>query len=309
MLSEVTTWFIAHCTSHRNLSPHSIKAYKIDINRFQSFVTRGNGDIPLAKIDRSLVESWIQTMSELQPRTVRRRLATIKSMFSGLERHGYVPRNPIAAIRSEVKVGKSLPRTVARSTVLNLLRSVHGASGDLETNRQEIVLIELLFSTGVRVSELVSLDLRSVDLLRKVITVNGKGSRERVIPVVSDQLTILLKRHIDERVRSGAGHAGPLFVNRRGNRFSDQSVRAFLKRASGEIGSRRITPHMLRHTLATLLLEDGVDLRHIQRLLGHSSITTTTIYVQVSELSHRTALAKKHPRNRMCVVPSLEPQK
>jgi integrase/recombinase XerD len=160
----------------------------------------------------------------------------------------------------------------------------------------------MLFSTGMRVSEVVFTDIGHVDMDRQVISVHGKGNREREIPIVCDAFREALLQHLSERRRGVTAQAAqevPLFVNRRGSRMSDQSVRAVLRRHAARAGVRRITPHMLRHTVATLLLEDGVDLRHIQRLLGHSSITTTTIYVQVSERSQRQALVRRHPRNKM----------
>jgi integrase/recombinase XerD len=134
---------------------------------------------------------------------------------------------------------------------------------------------------------------------RHTISVRGKGNRQREIPIVCDAFRQVLCQHLDDRRAAGGVLEDPVFVNNRGKRLSDQSVRGVLRKYSAKIGSRRITPHMLRHTIATLLLEDGVDLRHIQRLLGHSSITTTTIYVQISERSQRQVLERRHPRNKM----------
>ena len=226
-------------------------------------------------------------------------------MFASLERHGGSLTNPLAGLRSEIKVGSSLPRTIARGTVRALLRSARAQltktpNATIRKN-QETAIIELLFSTGIRVSEAVSLNMSHVDAERLVISVRGKGNRERAIPIVCDAFRDVLFQQIAERRNQGAPMDGPLFISRRGNRLSDESVRTVLRRHATKIGARRITPHMLRHTVATLLLEDGVDLRHIQRLLGHSSITTTTIYVQVSERSQRQALARRHPRNKMSI--------
>jgi integrase/recombinase XerD len=136
---------------------------------------------------------------------------------------------------------------------------------------------------------------------RLSISVRGKGNREREIPIVCHSVRAALVRHLGERKARQAAPGDPLFVNSCGARMSDQSVRGALRRHGAMVGSRRITPHMLRHTVATLLLEEGVDLRHIQRLLGHSSIATTTIYVHVSERSQRQALERRHPRNKMTI--------
>ncbi|TAK97433.1 MAG: hypothetical protein EPO07_13310 [Verrucomicrobia bacterium] len=244
-------------------------------------------------------------MNSVKPRTIRRRVATLKSMFSCLERQNKLGSNPLAGFRSEVKVGSSLPRVVGRNTVRSLLRSTHRLTDDTPKSKskklRDTALVELLFSTGMRVSETVATNIKQVDMDRLVISVCGKGSREREVPIVCDAFRVKLQSHIDRRREDGAGLDDPLFVNRHGVRISDQSVRAILRRQATRIGARRITPHMLRHTVATLLLEDGVDLRHIQRLLGHSSITTTTIYVHVSERSQRHALARRHPRNKMAI--------
>lgn len=151
----------------------------------------------------------------------------------------------------------------------------------------------------MRVSEIVATNIGEINTDRQVISVHGKGNREREIPIVCDALRAALLQQLSLRKRAEGTPEAPLFVNRHGRRMSDQSVRAILRRHGARIGAAQITPHMLRHTIATLLLEDGVDLRHIQRLLGHSSITTTTIYVHVSERSQRQALARRHPRNKM----------
>jgi len=171
--------------------------------------------------------------------------------------------------------------------------------GDNHTRDTGHSLGRALFATGMRVSEVVATNLAHVDMDRLVISVQGKGNREREIPIVCIAVREALVDHLDRRLKDGASPGDPLFVNRRGTRLSDQSIRSLLRRQAAGIGAHRITPHMLRHTVATLLLEDGVDLRHIQRLLGHSSITTTTIYVQVSERSQRRVLSRRHPRNKM----------
>lgn len=304
-LNAAIEWFLGHCADHRKLSDHTLKAYGHDLKHFQAFASETLTEVALISIDRNLVRRWLGSMTAVKPRTVRRRLATLKSMFTSLERSGNVTSNPLAALRCEVKVGTNLPRIVGRATVRSLLRSprkqVAASVTTVRRNIQETALIETLFSTGMRVSEAVALNLGQVDMERLVISVRGKGNREREIPIVCDAFRETLSKHIKERCGGELKSDTPLFVNRRGHRMSDQSVRGILRRHAAQIGARRITPHMLRHTVATLLLEDGVDLRHIQRLLGHSSIATTTIYVHVSERSQRLALARRHPRNKMTV--------
>ena len=304
-LNSAIEWFLGHCANHRKLSTHTLKAYRHDLARFRVFASGPSAEVPFGSVDHALVQSWLANMKDAKPRTVRRRLATLKSMFACLERQGNALSNPIARLRSEVKVGNSLPRTVARATVRSLLRSARKqlVTNPISSRRmiQETAIIEILFSTGMRVSEVVAIDIAQVDIERLVISVCGKGNREREIPIVCDAFREVLSQQIVERCKEGATPDAALFVNQRNTRMSDQSVRAIVRRHAARIGVRRITPHMLRHTVATLLLEDGTDLRHIQRLLGHSSITTTTIYVQVSDRSQRLALTRRHPRNKMSI--------
>jgi integrase/recombinase XerD len=307
-LNSAIEWFIGHCANHRKLSVHTLKAYRHDLRVFAGFMSKtavGQNSAPISVVDKSSVQNWLNNMREIKPRTVRRRLATIKSMFSSLERQGYIGNDPLGRFRSEIKVGSSLPRIIARSTVRSLLRSprkqVAKAPSSQARLKQESTLLEMLFSTGMRVGEVSATTVGQADLDRQIISVHGKGNRERQIPIVCEALQEALSDQIDWRHSNGATSESPLFVNGRGLRLSDQSIRSILRRHARNISAKRITPHMLRHTIATLLLEDGVDLRHIQRLLGHSSIMTTTIYVHVSERSQRRALAQKHPRNKMTI--------
>jgi integrase/recombinase XerD len=307
-LNSAITWFMGHCANHRKLSIHTIKAYRHDLTLFQDFMTNQTdktNEVPISAVDRNAAQRWLASMNGIKPRTMRRRFATLKSMFAGLERNDDAIENPLRRLRSEMRVGTSLPRTVARATVRSLLRSARNGDGDTHVTAicrtQETALVETLFSTGMRVSEVVSTNIGQVDMDRLVVSVHGKGNREREVPIVCEAFKEALIKQLARRRVDGATDEAPLFVNRRGRRMSDQSVRAILRRHAAKIGCRKITPHMLRHTIATLLFEDGVDLRHIQRLLGHSSITTTTIYVQVSERSQRQVLTHRHPRNKMAV--------
>ena len=306
-LNSAIEWFIGYCANHRKLSDHTIKAYSHDLKLFLDYTVQQMGasaTIQVEAIEKKLVQDWIANMRDTKPRTARRRLAAVKSMFSTIERQGHIASDPLARFRSEIKVGSSLPRIIARSTVRSLLRSPRKKGTkrvSCERMMQEATLLEMLFSTGMRVSEVANTKIGQVDMVRQIISVHGKGNRERTIPIVCVGLQEALECQIKWRNLNGGTSDSPLFVNQRNKELSDQSIRAILRRHAKKIGAKHITPHMLRHTVATLLLEDGVDLRHIQRLLGHSSITTTTIYVHVSERSQRRALAQKHPRNKMTI--------
>jgi len=227
----------------------------------------------------------------------------VKSLFSTLERVGQQLGNPLAGFRDQIRIGLSLPRTVAPSTVESFLRQVHDqrptTSAAAEKRKRDIALFELMFGTGMRVCELSALNLDSVDLERQMVLVHGKGNRQRAVPIVCDILCEALAEWIRSRVSARADLVDPLFINRRNARLSEQSMRLLMGKYSQAAGINHLTPHIFRHTVATLLLEEGADLRHIQKLLGHSSIATTTIYVHVSEASQRIALARSHPRKRL----------
>ena len=272
-LNSAIEWFIGHCANHRKLSVHTLKAYRHDLKIFSatSCRNRREGDsIPISTVDKNAVQNWLASMNNMKPRTVRRRLATVKSMFSALERQGCIANDPLGRFRSEIKVGSSLPRIVARSTIRSLLRAPRKQIASSTSSRarlmQEITLLEMLFSTGMRVGEVAGSTIGQVDMDRQIISVHGKGNREREIPIVCDAFEKSLVEQIKWRRLNDGTASSPLFVSRRGTGLSDQSIRAILRRHANNIGAKRVTPHMLRHTVATLLLEEGVDLRHIQRL-------------------------------------------
>ncbi len=305
-LSEAITWFLSYCKHQRKLSPHTLRAYRHDLDHFQQFTVETIGsELPFDQVNRQVARSWIGKMADASPRTLRRRVATLKSMCSSLEREHEEIANPLAGFRDRIRVGLALPRTVASSTVQAFLREVHKPPSSspraMERRQRDIALFEMMFSTGMRVCELSGLNLGSIDQDRGIILVHGKGNRERSVPIVCPQLREALASHVAVRVAAGAKNADPLFSNQRGVRLSEQSIRSLMLRYGRAAGAGTLTPHMFRHTVATLLLEGGADLRHIQELLGHSSITTTTIYVHVSEESQRRALARCHPRMRMDV--------
>jgi integrase/recombinase XerD len=305
-LSSGIDWFLGHCAVQRKLSSHTLKAYRHDLELFADFVSAELPNAEIEVINRDIARSWLGGMNNVKPRTIRRRLAVLKVMFSAFERHGKTSSNLLIGLRCEARIGLILPRTVARSTIKSLLcvaRKHRGSTANAIRRRaQEVAIVELLFSTGMRVGELVATNIAQVDLQKRAISVQGKGNREREIPIVSDAFQKALEEQITIRTAEGAPFNAPLFVTARKARISDQSVRALLRRNAARIGLRRITPHMLRHTVATLLLEDGADLRHIQSMLGHSSITTTTIYAHVSERGQRRLLTRCHPRNKMTIT-------
>jgi site-specific recombinase XerD len=241
-LNSGIEWFLSHCADHRKLSPHTLKAYTHDLNHFLKFLmNERESEIQPPTINRDIVRRWLGSMTTAKPRTVPRRLAVVKSMFASFERYEKTPSNPIAGLRNEVKIGFSLPRTIARSAVRSLLSSTRQqivtSPNAIRRKTGDMAIVELLFASGMRVSEAVATNIGHIDMQRLSISVRGKGNREREIPIVCDAFREALEAQIIERKSSGAGMNDPVFVNRRGARMSDQSIRAVLRRhASVKMG-------------------------------------------------------------------------
>jgi integrase/recombinase XerD len=239
-------------------------------------------------------------------------LAAVKSLFSFLEREGLVEPNPARDLRVDVRVGRTLPRTVSFSTLQRFFGSMY-ANCHLQMPRarsrdlaiRDVALFELMFSSGMRVSEISNLRVGAVDLERGAVRVRGKGNKERLIPLCDIEVLSALIAYINltETMREADAF---FFTNRFGRRLSEQSIRMALKRHTKAASLESITPHMFRHTVATMLLEEGVDLRFIQNFLGHSSIVTTTIYTHVNDKSQRDVLSHRHPRRLLGSLGSVQ---
>lgn len=204
-----------------------------------------------------------------------------------------------------------MPKTIPLGTIAELLSFAYSKVAESSSNYQtncavrNAAIFELLFATGARVAEICSLSLEDVDLNEKVVKLHGKGSKERLIPVENDSvlkiLSLYYSLHKEKIIKSGY-----FFVNKLGNRLTEQSVRNMISSYCEAVGiTMHITPHMFRHSFATLLLEQDVDIRYIQKLLGHSSITTTQIYTHVTSTKQKEIIKTKHPRNTLDVKLSL----
>ena len=280
----------------KQLSPDTIKAYRIDLRQFLEFV----GDVwP----DKEVLSQYIKHINQtFAPRSVKRKLASVRAFYYEMELCGKLEENPFEKLHIRIQSPKQLPRIIPEQVVQNLLQSAYDSymPGCRETLR-DIVVLELLFSTGLRVSELCALSKDTFQLsdneLRLLI--NGKGRKERIIQITTKELLQLLKvyyREFSEEIDD----QGTILINRRRCPLSPQSVRRIIHKYLKQIGvENHITPHMFRHTFATSLLEAGMDIRYIQSLLGHSSISTTQIYTHVTGKKQRDILSEKHPRNKI----------
>jgi integrase/recombinase XerD len=292
--------FIASCRDERRMSPHTVQAYRLDLKRFGEFLAANCPNIAVEQITKEHLREYQQTLRYLKPRSVGRRMAALRSLFIFAEAEKLIESSPFEGLRLRIRVGRALPRTLGRKTIERLFRALYSRPAMTARaalwKRQDIAIVELFFGAGLRVGEISNLVAEKVDLESDTIRVDGKGARERLIPIVSGELKAALNDYAQHR---GVGdQAAPgFFTNHHGSgRLSEDSIRRSVHRLARLAGVGRVTPHMFRHTFATMLLDQGVDLRVIQRLLGHSSIVTTTIYTQVSDCSQRKVLNSANPR-------------
>lgn len=302
ILSDSIQAFLNHCEFERNFSCHTVKAYRLDLTQFSRFTIEQSKSSNVAQVNRSHIREYTRTLHHYKPRTQRRKLATVKSLFGFLEREGLIEPNPARNLRLDIRLGRTLPRTVSLPTLQTFFRELY-ANRNARVRQarctnlavRDIALFELMFSSGMRVSEISNLRIGTVDLERRAILVRGKGNKERLIPICDFEVHSALVAYAGLQGVSRNGDTF-FFTNRFGRRLSEQSIRMALKRHARAANLERITPHVFRHTVATMLLEQGVDLRFIQAFLGHSSIVTTTIYAHVSDKSQREVLTHRHPR-------------
>lgn len=286
--------FLFHLEVERGYSPHTIRGYRVDIEQFIESVPETVTSFQ--QVDRTHIRRFLAELKKrgLKQKSVARKLASLRSLFSFLVRQGDLDRNP-AILVSSPKMEKKLPRFLFLEEVEELL-SVPDVSTDL--GRRDRCIIEFLYGLGIRVSELTGLNTGNVDQEMGQVRVLGKGNKERMVPLGS-KAGNSLRRYIGE-APPGAysqGLKSPLFRNRYGKRLSSRSVARMIDKYVRRLSLQKgITPHTFRHTFATHLLEAGADLRSVQELLGHATISTTQIYTHVSVDRLRAVYKKSHPR-------------
>jgi integrase/recombinase XerD len=275
------------------LSEHTLQAYGYDLADFSAWL-RGQGELPGVATEqlRGYLD-YMMNERKLSAATVRRRIACLRAFFRHLDDVGAMP-DPFTGWRLKLPRRKRLPRALSRDETTLLLAPTRapGAARASTTVAPLCTEIRLMISTGIRVGELCKIDSGDVSSDGASLRIHGKGSRDRVVYVTNPALRGELRKLAMLRQRLLGGD-GPLFINRNGEKLRPHSFRAKLRTFAGQAGlRRRVTPHMLRHTAATLLIESGVDIRIVQRLLGHSSIATTEIYTHVSDEALRSTLER-----------------
>lgn len=323
--------YLEYCRYQKRLDAKTLKAYRIDLWQFAEQITQQRtvkittgslvneqkitsvslddnikktcANIDFSKITPVLLEDYIAYLHRTyKPKTVKRKIASLKALFHHLEYKEIIERNPFSKLQIKFREPAILPKTIPLHTVEQFLSTIYSQYKSAKTAYQkktalrDVAVIELLFSTGMRISELCSLRSNDVNLYDRTILIYGKGSKERRLQIGNDDVINILETYHDSFSAEIKG-CGYFYTNLSGRPLTDQSVRRMIQKycslASIEL---HITPHMFRHTFATSLLDAGVDIRYIQEMLGHSSINITEIYTHVATAKQRDILTTKHPR-------------
>lgn len=293
--------FLAWLRFERNYSPATVRAYAADLRQFAAWCAANGcggeaGTLDPGRVDLRAVRGYLGSLAAagLAPASIGRKLATLRSFFRHLAREGSAGRNPARALPSPPR-SRALPSSL---TVDEASRLLDGPGPSRRSPLRDRALLELLYSSGLRVGELVGLDIGDLDLGGGAVRVRGKGRRERVVPL-GGKAGLAVARYLAEERRGGRGSEEPVFLNLRGGRLTSRSVHRVLGgRARLQGWNRALSPHALRHSFATHLLSAGADLRAIQEMLGHRSLSTTQRYTRLDVEQLARVWESAHPRGK-----------
>lgn len=298
-LNSYIAEYIEYCEYRKRLDFKTLKAYKIDLKQFEDFCTDFSD-----YFTKGVVDDFITSLhKQYKSKTVKRKIASLKAFFHHMKYRELLNDNPFSKLDTRFREAKLLPKTIPFHSIQTFLSTLYAQKELSKSEYQlrccirDIAVIELLFATGMRISELCSLKPSDIDLESNNVLIYGKGAKERIIQLGNQDVIAALILY-QETFKKDIEVCGYFFVNRLQHKLSDQSVRFMITHYAELAGiNQHITPHMFRHSFATLLLEQDVDIRYIQRILGHSSISTTEIYTHVSNTKQKDILVHKHPRN------------
>ena len=293
--------FLTYLRAEKDASPHTLDAYRRDIERFAGFLSRrakGVAEEHWRLADRSLIRQYLAeiTGAGLSRASIGRAISALRSFYRFMVREGISAVNPFAGVASP-KRPKTLPRFLDVDAVRRLIEA---ADGESLLDRRDRAILETLYSTGMRVSELVSLDMGDLDLFGEMVRAKGKGKKERLAPLgkpaVGSLIAYFSARNVNPlRAKGTAGAV--VFINKNGGRLTAKSVRQVVNKRVRECAlTTHVSPHYLRHSFATHLLDAGADLRSVQELLGHASLSTTQIYTHVTAERMKKVYEAAHPR-------------
>jgi integrase/recombinase XerC len=295
-LRQAIHLYLAELT-RKGTSPHTLRNYQADLEQLARFLQPPGEPVPdLAAVDTGALREWMAALFEakLTAVSVRRKLASVRSLFKFLHQEGIVTQNPASRLRTP-KAPQRLPDVMTEEKTNSILDGVEaGERVEKPSKERDLAFLELLYGCGIRVSELVGINLSDLDLQEGWLLVRGKGNKERQVPVPGKAVEAV-DRYL--AVRKAAAGETALFVNHRGTRLTDRGVRWLVKFYATMIsGDSTVHPHSFRHAYATHLLADGADLRAIQELLGHARLSTTQKYTQVSLADLMAVYDKAHPK-------------
>lgn len=296
--------FVRNLADGRQLSPHTVAAYRRDLDEFDAFLARyyGEEEWTWGGVDRLALRAFLADLSrrELSRRTIARKLSAVRSFFRWLHREELIEANPARAVRSP-KIERHLPGWLSRGDVERVLQLAENraAEGGFRGAR-DLAIVETFYASGMRLSELQSLDVQDLDLIGDQARVRGKGRKERIVPLGRHAVTALRRyelRRAEVLARCPGGDRRAVFISERGRRLSTRQiqniVRSFLDAVAEDAG---LSTHSLRHTFATHLLDAGADLMAVKELLGHASLSTTRIYTHTSKERLKRVYDQAHPR-------------
>ncbi len=297
--------YIKMCSLQNNLDKKTIKAYKSDLNQFRNYVKNEN-----IFYTKNIIVKYIFFLNNKKyaVKTVKRKIASLKAFFSYLNYEDIIETNPFHKIKLKLKEPLILPKTIPLANLQALFQYMYDEKNKYASNStkyktmlQNTIILEILLCTGIRISELCNIEQNNINVHKKYIKIYGKGAKERIIPIFNQNLWELINEYqILYKIKLEQNKY--FFINRLGNKISDQSVRNMIKKFTKNAGIKlNITPHMFRHSFATMLLEQDVDIRNIQQILGHSSITTTQIYTHITSNKKSEIMRNKNPRDKIFV--------
>lgn len=298
-IGQMAEEYLRFCVNRKNLDRKTIKSYRIDLRQYTDYTDKND----IEWTDKCSIENYIEHLhARYKPKSVKRKIASLKAFFHYLEIEEKIEINPFHKIQIKYKEPFILPKTIPINSIISIINYAYEqykkatSSSSEKVALRNILILELLFATGMRISELCSLKSEQFDFNDYIIKIYGKGSKERLIQICNSNVQRIIDEYISSIDTDGNDF---FFINRLHNRLSEQSVRYMINDYAEHAQiSQHITPHMFRHSFATLLLEEDVDIRYIQQMLGHSSISTTQIYTHTSIKKQRLILATKHPRNK-----------
>lgn len=281
--------FMLYLEVEKNYSKHTILNYRLDLKDFGRFL----GNIALENIDYLYLRKYLAVLKEknLGARSINRRLSSLRSFFKFLVREGYLKSNPILVLSSP-KLKKHLPNFLSEEEVAKLIEAAFAKNEKDERGLRDRAILEIFYSTGMRIAEVAGLDSGDIDFIGSVVKVMGKGRKERIVPI-GDMAVGAIRKYLEHRKRQSE----ELFLNKSGRRISSRGIRNIVGKYIRLAGIKQgVSPHTLRHSFATHLLNRGADLRTVQELLGHANLSSTQIYTHLTTDRLKSVYDKAHPR-------------